>query len=627
MPNFPTSVSTNNNLFIAVDGLQTTLAASITNSDTTITLLSTSNFPTTGVVTVDNAELVIYAGISGSSLTGCTRGAFGSMATAHSTGVEVGLTVVAAHHNLLKDEIIAIETALQAGFARGDISAGSSKVTVTGGTDSIIGPGVTVDFGTVTLDDLSDVVITSPSTNDILQFNGTSWVNTPFSGVFATVSLDNLSSVAINTALLPGMDNSIALGSSSKRWTTLFGKDVKAGASGTPGTVDVFPSTASKGKMEISAADNSGDTTTTITNASQSGARTYTVPDAGTSASFVMTEGTQTINGSKTIGSDLNMGSNKVTALAAGALSTDAANVSQLGNSNNILDNGGFNVWQRGTSFSNPVNGTYSADRWFVYKGGTVSPTVDVSQDTGNLDTAGTYAIKMNITSAGSGGNVYFAIVQDVERHQDYTGKTLTISARVKTTMSGVHLEAYDGVTLSTGSNHSGSGNYETLTLTKSISSSATSMSWYVGLPTAGNVTTTGTIYMASAMLAVGPNTVPYIASNPEIELARCQRYFVNMVPTPTGSGMFNSGMYDGTNTYLRTIYGLPVTMRTTPTVSVTIADVFLVNVSQSGWSVATATTDSNNQQLLIQVSKSGDQSQLHGYNWGYSALTASADI
>lgn len=76
-----------------------------------------------------------------------------------------------------------------------------------------------------------------------------------------------------------------------------------AGSSGTAGTVDIFPSTAASGKLEFAAADNAGDTTTTITNASQAAARTYTIPDAGASASFVMTAGAQTINGAKTFGS------------------------------------------------------------------------------------------------------------------------------------------------------------------------------------------------------------------------------------------------------------------------------------------------------------------------------------
>lgn len=77
--------------------------------------------------------------------------------------------------------------------------------------------------------------------------------------------------------------------------------NLDAGASGTAGTVDVFPTTAAKGKIAITAADSAGDTTTTIVNASQAAARTYTIPDAGASASFVMTEGAQTIAGAKSL--------------------------------------------------------------------------------------------------------------------------------------------------------------------------------------------------------------------------------------------------------------------------------------------------------------------------------------
>lgn len=112
MANFPGSVSTNANLYIAVNGIQTTLAVSCTNSDTTLTLTSTTGFPTTGLVTIDNTEIVSYTGVSGATITGCVRGADGSTAASHPIGVTVGLTVVAAHHNLLKDEIIAVETVL-----------------------------------------------------------------------------------------------------------------------------------------------------------------------------------------------------------------------------------------------------------------------------------------------------------------------------------------------------------------------------------------------------------------------------------------------------------------------------------------------------------------------------------
>jgi hypothetical protein len=65
--------------------------------------------------------------------------------------------------------------------------------------------------------------------------------------------------------------------------------NLAAGQSGTAGVIDIFPSTAARGKTEFSAADNSGNTTTTIRTAAQAGARTYTVPDEGASASFLLT--------------------------------------------------------------------------------------------------------------------------------------------------------------------------------------------------------------------------------------------------------------------------------------------------------------------------------------------------
>jgi hypothetical protein len=70
--------------------------------------------------------------------------------------------------------------------------------------------------------------------------------------------------------------------------TTVNATNVDAGASGTAGTVDIFPTTASKGKLALTAADNTGNTTTTIVNANQATTRTYTIPDALANSSFLL---------------------------------------------------------------------------------------------------------------------------------------------------------------------------------------------------------------------------------------------------------------------------------------------------------------------------------------------------
>lgn len=88
--------------------------------------------------------------------------------------------------------------------------------------------------------------------------------------------------------------------------TTVNAPTANVGASGSAGTISVFPTTASKGKTTITATDNSGNTTTAIVTAAQAGSRTLTVPDGGQStASFMLTEGAQTVNGAQTFTSTL----------------------------------------------------------------------------------------------------------------------------------------------------------------------------------------------------------------------------------------------------------------------------------------------------------------------------------
>jgi hypothetical protein len=108
---WPTSVATDSTLYIAVNELQTNLSSGINSAVTTITLNSTTSFPTVGLILIDN-EIIKYTGISGSNLTGCTRAFDGTTAASHSAAAIVSFAVMAAHHNVLKDEIIALETSL-----------------------------------------------------------------------------------------------------------------------------------------------------------------------------------------------------------------------------------------------------------------------------------------------------------------------------------------------------------------------------------------------------------------------------------------------------------------------------------------------------------------------------------
>lgn len=72
--------------------------------------------------------------------------------------------------------------------------------------------------------------------------------------------------------------------------TTLAYTNIDAGASGTAGSVDVFPATASKGKLILAAVNNDGDTNVTISNAAMGQASVISIPDPGAAtANFVLT--------------------------------------------------------------------------------------------------------------------------------------------------------------------------------------------------------------------------------------------------------------------------------------------------------------------------------------------------
>lgn len=109
---FPGSVATDAGLYVAVNNLSTLLTDNpLTIGATTVNVISTTGFPTAGAISI-GAEIIFYTGITATSFTGCTRGADGTSAAAHALNDQVDHNVIAFHHNVLKDEIIALESFL-----------------------------------------------------------------------------------------------------------------------------------------------------------------------------------------------------------------------------------------------------------------------------------------------------------------------------------------------------------------------------------------------------------------------------------------------------------------------------------------------------------------------------------
>ena len=104
------------------NAFSTTLNGSLDSSQTTITLTSVTNLPTTGgIICIDRQdsagnntptvrEFISYTGISGSDLTGVVRGVAGSTAQAHSSGAVVEETFSVTHWGDLYDYLTAEHT-------------------------------------------------------------------------------------------------------------------------------------------------------------------------------------------------------------------------------------------------------------------------------------------------------------------------------------------------------------------------------------------------------------------------------------------------------------------------------------------------------------------------------------
>ncbi len=131
--------------------------------------------------------------------------------------------------------------------------------------------------------------------------------------------------------------------------TAINGGNIQAGLNATAGVLVSFPATINTGSLKLAATASGGNFITTITNASQAAARTYTIPDAGAASNFLMTNNatTQTIAtgnlaltvGTLTLGSSGNASSLRIYPSGANNGSFFIIPISNLGNFNTTITN------------------------------------------------------------------------------------------------------------------------------------------------------------------------------------------------------------------------------------------------------------------------------------------------
>lgn len=270
----------------------------------------------------------------------------------------------------------------------------------------------------------------------------------------------------------------------------------------------------------------------------------------------------------------------------------------------NYLINGGFDIWQRGTSVSTGGGGTtnYMADRW-RFGNNNAASQYTASRVTNASDAPTAFALR--ITSARVDVNLNG--LEQVMEYQDVTrlrGKQLTLSFWVRASGSQSFTSSVQTGTLTTDV-YPGTGNAMTGQATIGSLTVNASTSWQrVSLTTTAVSASAGQLrvsLMESVSIANGswvefagvqledgviPTTFRRNANSLQGELAACQRYFYRH----TGGGGFATlalaQCYTGTQATAAVSF--PVSMRIAPSASFSAASTF--TLSTAGFGTATCT-------------------------------------
>jgi len=204
----------------------------------------------------------------------------------------------------------------------------------------------------------------------------------------------------------------------------------------------------------------------------------------------------------------------------------DAAVVSLKSGRKNLLINGGFDVWQRGTSFTSTSVNEYSADR-FRTEGYGLSTTISRQSFTaGQTDVPNfpTYFCRV-ATSTVSAGQ-FWGFQQRLETPQVMSyGQTVTVSFWVKATTGTLASGAFTyGLDSSKSSSPALTTTWQKITNTFTCGLSGNYSSFYLVYLGAGSAAIS--VDIAQVQLELGSVATDFEHRSYGEELALCQRYY-----------------------------------------------------------------------------------------------------
>jgi hypothetical protein len=253
----------------------------------------------------------------------------------------------------------------------------------------------------------------------------------------------------------------------------------------------------------------------------------------------------------------------------------------------NPIINSAFQVWQRGTSFTNGNSLTaYGADRWQIYSSNTTGRTWSrqATNDTTNLPSI-QYCQRLARNSGDTQTGIIYTIYNfETLNSIPFAGKTVTISyyARAGANYSSASNVLNVGFLTGTGTDQNSLAGYtgttnspfsatltttwQRFTHTVAVGATATEIGIQIGYTPVGTAGANDWFELTGVQMDIGSVALPFRTNGATIqgELAACQRYYWRTTADTVYGALTGMGTVIST-TLAEYVIQYPVQMRTTP--------------------------------------------------------------
>jgi len=328
--------------------------------------------------------------------------------------------------------------------------------------------------------------------------------------------------------------------------------------------------------------------------------------------------------------------------------------------------NGNFDVWQRGTTVTNPAQLSFLADRWNIIRsadGGTL-PTIIHSRQaltSGEID-GSFYFYRINVNGAGSslGDTSYCNMRQKIEHGTRYlcgSGKKVTLSFKARSSISGKKIGFYLLQNYGTGGSPSSdeilTGSAETLTSdwqsfsftfdTNALSGKTFGINnddylavelWEMwgsnyasrfGESTAEDFGGSGNIDIAQVQVCAGEVALPFQPKSYDQEYRDCLRYFERFWNTGNNAAPILAGGVRNSTTF----YGafLFKEKRISPTITISNNSDFAIETTIPVATSGLTFSHTNTKSALATATTSGSLTAGHGGHMRHRVEAGYIDI